>query len=115
MVVSRHQNAGQNHIERIENVTKLKYLGTTVSLKLILKNKLNCGSASCNSVQILLPSRLLCKNLKIKIFTSIILCFVLYACETWSLKLREGNRLRVFDNRVLKRIFGPKREEVAGG
>jgi hypothetical protein len=40
---------------------------------------------------------------------------VLYGCETWSLKLREENRLRVFENRVLRRIFGPKREEVTGG
>jgi len=55
---------------------------------------------------------LLSKNLKIKIFRTIILPVVLYGCETWSLKLREERRLRVFENRVLRRIFGPKRDEV---
>jgi len=57
---------------------------------------------------------LLSKNFKnIKIYKIIVLSFVLYGCETWSLKLREEHRLKVFDNRVLRRIFGPKREEVA--
>jgi hypothetical protein len=51
------------------------------------------------------------KNLKIKIYKTVILPVVLYGCETWSLTLREENRLRVFENRVLRRIFGPKREE----
>jgi hypothetical protein len=51
------------------------------------------------------------KNLKIKIYKTIILPFVLYGCETWSLTLREEHRLRVFENRVLRRVFGPKREE----
>jgi hypothetical protein len=65
-------------------------------------------------VQNLLSSSLLSKNLKIKIYTTIILPVVLYGCETWSLKLREERRLRVLENRVLKRIFGPKRNEVTG-
>ena len=51
------------------------------------------------------------KNLKIKIYKTIILPVVLYGCETWSLTLREGTRLRVFENRILRRIFGPKRDE----
>jgi hypothetical protein len=55
----------------------------------------------------------LSKNLKIKI--SIVLPVVLYGCETWSLTVREENRLRVFQNVVLRRIFGTKQEEVAGG
>jgi hypothetical protein len=46
--------------------------------------------------------------------TEIILPVVLYGCETWSLTLREEHRLRVFENRVLRRIFGPKRDEVTG-
>ena len=54
------------------------------------------------------------KNLKIKIYRNIILPVVLYGCETWSLTLREERRLRVFENRVLRRIFGPKRDEVTG-
>jgi hypothetical protein len=52
---------------------------------------------------------------KIKIYKTIILPVVLYGCETWSLTLREEHRLRVFENRVLRRIFGPKRDEVTGG
>ena len=55
-----------------------------------------------------------CKNLKFKIYRTIILPVVLYGCETWSLTLREERRLRVFKNRVLERIFGPKRDEVTG-
>ena len=57
---------------------------------------------------------MLSKNLKIKIYRIIILPVVFYGCETWSLTLREERRLRVFENRVLRRIFGPKREEVTG-
>ena len=66
------------------------------------------------SVQNLLSSRLLSKNLKIKIYRNIILPVVLYGCETWSLTLREERKLRVFENTVLRRIFGPRRDEVTG-
>jgi len=52
------------------------------------------------------------KNLKIKIYKTIILPVVLYGCETWSLTLREERRLRVFENRVVRKIFGPKKGEV---
>ena len=55
---------------------------------------------------------MLSKNLKIKIYRTIILSVVLYGCETWSFTLRDKRRLRVFENRVLRRIFGPKRDEV---
>jgi hypothetical protein len=54
------------------------------------------------------------KNVKVKIYKTIILPVVLYGCETWSLTLRAKHRLRVFENRVLRRIFGPKRDEVTG-
>jgi len=54
------------------------------------------------------------KNVNIKIYRSIILPVLLYGCETWSLTLREERRLRVFEKRVLRRIFGPKRDEVIG-
>ena len=60
----------------------------------------------------LLSSRLLSKNLKIKIYRNIILPVVLCGCEIWSLTRREERRLRVFENMVLRRIFGPKRDEV---
>ena len=59
-------------------------------------------------------SNLLSKSIKIKICRTKILPVVLYGCETWSLILREERRLRVFENRVLRRIFGPTRDEVTG-
>jgi hypothetical protein len=62
-----------------------------------------------------LSSRLLSENVKIRIYKTIILPVVLYRCETWSLTLREEHRLRVFESGVLRRIFGPKRDEVTGG
>ena len=65
-------------------------------------------------MQKLLSSSLLSKNLKIKIYRTIIVSFVLYGCETWSLTLREECRLKMFENRVLRRIFRPKRDEVTG-
>ena len=61
-----------------------------------------------------LSSSLLSKNLKIKIYRTIILPVVLYGCETWSLTLRETRRLRVLENRVLRRIFGLRRDDVTG-
>jgi hypothetical protein len=62
----------------------------------------------------LLMSRLLSRNIKVKIYKTIILPAVLYGCETWSLTLREQQRLRVFENRILRRIFGLERDEVTG-
>jgi hypothetical protein len=73
------------------------------------------GNACYHSVQNLLSSRLLSKDIKIRIYKTIFLPVVLYGCETWFLTLREDHRLRVFENRVLRRIFGPKRDEVTGG
>jgi hypothetical protein len=75
----------------------------------------NYEIACYRSVQKLFSSRLLSKNIKIIINKTIILPVVLYGCETWSLTLREEHRLRVFENRVLRRIFGLKRDEVTGG
>jgi hypothetical protein len=65
-------------------------------------------------VQNLLSSSLLSKNAKIKIYRTIILPVVLYGCESWWLTLREECRLRAFENKVLRRIFGPKRDEITG-
>jgi hypothetical protein len=72
------------------------------------------GNACYHSVQNLLSSSLLSNNLKTKIYRTIILPVVLYGCETWSLKLREERMLRAFENRVLGRIFRPKRDDVTG-
>jgi hypothetical protein len=117
--MSRHPNSGQNQNIRIinesfENVATFKYLGTTLTYQNDIhdeiKNRLNSGNACYYSVQSLLSSRLISKNLTIKIYKTVILPVVLYGCETWSLTLREEHRLRVSENRVL-RIFGPKMEE----
>ena len=101
-----------------ERVEEFKYLGTTFtnqnSIPEEIKSRLSSGGACYHSVQNLLSSRLLLKNLKIKIFRTIILPIVLYGCETWSLTLREERRLRVFENEVLRRIFRPRRDEVWG-
>jgi hypothetical protein len=122
-MLSRHQNVGQNRDIKIanrsfENVSQFKYLGTTVTNQNLfqeeIKRRLNSGNACYHSVQNLLSSRLLSKNLKIRIYKMIILPVVLYGCETWSLTLREEHRLRVFENRALRRIFGQKRDEVTG-
>jgi hypothetical protein len=97
-------------------VAQFKYLETTVTnpnlIQEKIKKKLNFGNVCYHSVQNLLPSQLLSKNIKIRIYETIILPVALYGCETWSLILRE--ELRVFENMVLKRIFGPKRDEVTG-
>ena len=68
----------------------------------------------CGLMGIFVSSSLLSKTLKIKIYKTMILPVVLYGRETWSLTLREERRLRVFENRVLRRVFGPKRDEVTG-
>jgi len=91
MVMSRDQNTGRNHSVRIDNSTferleELKYLGTTLtnqnSIPEEIKSRLRSGNAYYHSVQNLLSSRLLPKNLKIKIYRTIILLVVLYGCET---------------------------------
>jgi len=98
-----------------ERAEEFKYLGTTLmnqnSIPEEIKSTLRSGNA-CYLVQNLLSSRLLSKNLEIKIYRTIILPVVLYGCETWSLTLREERKLRVFENMVLRRMFGPRRDEV---
>jgi hypothetical protein len=70
---------------------------------------------SCyHSVQSLFSSRLLSRNVNVKKYKTIILPVVLYGCETWSLTLKEEHRLKMFENRVLRRIFAPKSDEVTG-
>jgi len=123
MTVSRDQNAGLIHSMKIdsssiERVEEFKYLGTTLTnqnyIQEEIKSRLKSGNACYYSVQNLLSSRLLSKNLKIKMYRTIILPVVLHGCETWSLTLREERRLRVFENRVLRSVFGSKRDEVTG-
>jgi hypothetical protein len=101
-----------------ERVEEFKYLGTTLtnqnSIVEEIKSRLRSGNACYHLVQKILSSRLLSKNLNTKIYRTIILLIVLYGCETWSLTLREERKLRVFENMVLRRIFGPGRDEVTG-
>ena len=100
--MSRDQNAGRSQNMRIDNrsferVEEFKYFGTTLtnqnSIREEIKSTLKSGNACYYSVQNLLSSRLLSRNLKIKIYRTVILPVVLYGCETWSLTLREERRL----------------------
>jgi len=123
MVMSRDQNAGRNHSVRINNSTferveEFKYLGKTLThqnyIPEEIKSRLRSGNACYRSVQNLLSSRLLSKNFKIEIYRTKIFPVVLCGCETWSLILRGERKLRVFEKIVLRRIFGPRRDEVTG-
>jgi len=100
-----------------EKVEEFKYLGTHLTNQIYfqeeIKSILKSGNACYKSVQNLFSSNELSKNLKIKICRSIIFP-LLYGCEIWSLTLREERRLRVFENRVLRRIIGPKRDKGTG-
>jgi len=82
------------------------------SIQKEIKSRVKSVNACYHSVQNLLSSSLLPKNLKIKIYRTIILPVVLYVSETWLLTIREKCKLRVFEERVLRRIYGPKRDEV---
>jgi hypothetical protein len=97
-------------------VAKFRYLGTTLTdqnfMHEEIKSRSNLGNACYRLVQSLLSSRLLTRNVKGEIYKTINLPVVLCGCETWSLALREEHRLRVFENRMLRRIFEHKKYEV---
>ncbi|KAJ4435849.1 hypothetical protein ANN_18468 [Periplaneta americana] len=123
MIMSRDENIVRNGTIKIgdlsfEEVEKFKYLGATVTnindTREEIKRRINMGNACYYSVEKLLSSCLLSKNLKVRIYKTVILLVVLYGCETWTLTLREEQRLRVFENKVLRKIFGAKRDEVTG-
>jgi hypothetical protein len=110
MVMSQDQNAGQSHNTNFDNssferVEVFKYLGTTLtdhnSIQEEIKSRLKSGNACYHSLQKLLSSSLLSKNLKIKVYRTIIFPVALYGCDTWLLTLREERR---------RRVFGPKRD-----
>jgi hypothetical protein len=108
IVVSRHQNAGQNHNLLISN--KSFESVAKQQIKTALKNKF--GANSCHEMMSLLTLRPLSKNLKDENTQKHhFICF-LYLYHTWSPTLREEHKFRVFENRELRRIFGRKREEL---
>jgi hypothetical protein len=123
--MSRDQNAEQNHNTEtgnnsFESVEQVKYLGTNLTNQNFIrkkktKSKLKSEYACYHSVHNLLSSSFLPKIIKTKINRTIIFPVVLFGCETLYPKLREERRLRVFENRILRRIFGSKREEVTDG
>ena len=121
--MSRDQIAGRSYSIQIdyssfERVEQFKYLGKTLSNQKSIQEKINSrlksGNACYHSVQNLLSSSLLFNNLNIRKYRTSVFPLVLYGCETWSLTLREKRRIRMFENRVLRRTFGPKRDEVTG-
>ena len=113
MIANEHIRIGSNSYEKVKT---FKYLGSLVINQNSIQEEINCrlksGNSCYYSVRTLLSTRLLSKNLKIKIYKIIILLVVLYVCEAWSLILKEERRLKVFENRILRRIFRPKRDEI---
>jgi hypothetical protein len=103
-------------ISSFERVEDFKYLGAALTYQTYIqeeiKSRLESRNAGYHLVQNVLSYSLVNKNLKIKVYKTIVLLVVLYGCETWLLTLREG--LRVFENRVLWRTFGPKRDKLTG-
>ena len=93
-----------------------KFLGKTLKNQNSIQEEnhstLQSGNACCHSVKNLLSSSLLPKTIKIKIQRTVILSIVVYGYENWSLKLKEEHMLSVFQRKVLRRMFGCKREEV---
>jgi hypothetical protein len=112
--MSRSQKIGKRHNVKIanrsfEDVAKFKYMGKTLTdqncMHEEIRSRLNSGNACYSSVQSLLSSRLLSRNLNVEIYKTIILQVVLCGCDIWSLTLREEHRLRIFENRVLRRYL----------
>jgi len=124
MIMSQDHHAGKSHNKKICNkffkrVHHFRYFGTTLtgqnSIHEEIKGRLKSGNAWCHSVQNLLSSGLLSKNIKSEIHGSVILPVILYGYETWSITHREKHRLSVFpNNRILRKIFGPTEDKVTG-
>ncbi|KAJ4438854.1 hypothetical protein ANN_14807 [Periplaneta americana] len=116
MIMSRDQNIVRNGNIQIgdlsfEEVEKFKYLGATVTnindTREEIKRRINMENTCYYSVKKLLSSTLLSKNLKVRIYKTVILPVLLYGCETWTLTLREEHRLRVFENKKWRKKHSP--------
>ena len=123
MITSCQQITVQNQNIVIENLSfekaeKFKYLGVTVTntndIREEIKRRINMGNACYYSLEKILSPHMFSNKLKVNTYKTIILPVVLYGCETWSLMLREELRLSVLENRVLRKIFGAKRDEITG-
>ena len=120
MVMSRDQKAGRSH--SIENddssYEMLEDCGCGNNLKewkfCEIKSRLNSKNTCSHWVQNIFSSHLLAKNMEIMVYRTIILPVVWCGCESWSLTMREESRIRMSENRVLRRIFGPTRDKVTG-
>jgi hypothetical protein len=121
MFMSHHQTAGQYNIKvvnkSLKNGTNLKYLGMMVlnqnRIHEEIKSRLNLGNAYYQTVQNLLSSHLVSKN--IQMHKTKTLPVLLYECEIWSLTLKKKHRLRVSANRVLRKMFVPETNDLTGG
>jgi len=121
--MSRHQNGRKNDNINIgnkffERMMQFRYLGTALtnqnSIREEIKSRLKSENAFYHSFAECFVFQFAIQHTKIKIHRTVILPVVLRGCETWSLTLRAERRLRVFENRVLRRIFDCKRDEVKG-
>ena len=117
LVMSQDQIAGRSHSIKIDNssferVEEFKYLGTTLTYLNSIQEEIKSKLKSGNAWYYLMRECLVLFDAES--FACIILPFVLCGCETWSLTLREECRPRVFENRLLMRIFGSRRDEVTG-
>jgi len=119
--MSPDQNAGRSHNIMIDNINferveHFKYLGKVLTDKNFIheeiKSRLKSGNACSHSMKNILSSSLLSKVYKVKIYKNALLHIVLCGCENRSPTLREKRRLRVFVSRMLRRIFGPKRDKI---
>jgi len=113
---SHNMKFDNSSFERVKQFIYLKSsLTNQNSIQEEIKSRLKSGNGCYHSVKNRLSSSLLYRNVNIKIYRTKILPSDLYGYETWSLTLREERRLKVFENRVLRRIFGLKRDKVTGG
>jgi len=119
MITSRNtgNEVNKNTIIRdviIEKVNKFKHLGAYITSKNGVTEEIKIRLVSGNACFYSLPSQLISRKLKLKIYRTVILPVILYGCESWSRTLSDEHKLRVFENKVLRKIYGPKRGATTG-